>query len=615
MTNIRSNAMRGPYMREFVDKTIQEIHDNLVTVFGPYATDAYLTNQGQPYYTRDGKETIRLMQFDNKLSMYILKIMYQAVAQQGEKVGDGTTTLAVLYTNLYRYIRSYLESNPGKRIDRNDWNRVIARVNERIRSSCVEMDYERLKQMLFTCTQDEELTAKIYWNLRAAIMEHAYITIAKSNIADDFVMTVHETPMIRVTKQFSILPIHDREERCVVLHCNGMLDIAHPEVILDLMSRVDRMGDSFVPKTVILLCNGVTDATRRTLKEVNRSLHALKGDAPLDKFFSEYNNVAIYTLTDYRSYDPKMVEDISTLITDEQGIGGLVNQLSFESLLHQALGNPQNPIEELQRFDADPHHIEKLKEIFSNAFPIEFDEMLGMKMLKTPGPVAQNRYEQLRKEIEEEKSGVKRIQLQDRLRTMYGKFIEVEIGSNLMKDSQRKYELVLDAVLSSSEAVEHGVLTHNSILEAIRSVILDWTDQSSDIDEPIEGILATALMKTFEDMLRNRWSDVELVTEADMVTAKAAAIFDTKNLDSFNLRTATSFDEIMTNTNEPGPAPVVHRLTIGKTDSGDDITVEFEEHIVEPVSIITTMLENSTLMLELAQAKTFQIDDFMENFI
>ena len=63
--NIQSNAIRGKFLYDIMDTTVNEIHDNLVTVFGPGATDAYITKNNQPYYTRDGKEVLSSMLFDN----------------------------------------------------------------------------------------------------------------------------------------------------------------------------------------------------------------------------------------------------------------------------------------------------------------------------------------------------------------------------------------------------------------------------------------------------------------------------------------------------------------------------------------------------------------------
>ena len=610
---MRSNAMRGPYMRNIVDRTISEIHDNLVTVFGPYATDAFLTMNGQTYYTRDGKETLRLMRFDNELAMYILKIMYQAVQQQGEKVGDGTTTLAVFYTNLYQSIQSWMNLRKDHLFSRKIWNEAVSDIVNSIKTRSVPMEETDLLQMLYTCTQDDELATKIYVNLKDAIMANAYITINKSNIESDFVMTTHRAPQFKATRQFSVFPIKNQEDRCTILHCNGVLDIVHSETILDLMSRVDQYGSvespsiRIAPKTVIILCNGVTEATRKTIKEVLKILNANKKSMQIDE--TSYNNVAIYTLDDYRKYDSEQIEDISTIITDEIGIGGLVNQLTFESLVYQSLGNNQVFIEDLARFDSDMHHIQKMRDIFNTTYPMEFDDVLGIRIHKELGPVAKARYEDLRKQIEEEKSGVKLVELNRRLRTMYGQFIEVEVGSKMMKDSQRKYELILDAVLSASEAVEKGILRVNSILTAID--VSYYLYEAADIDSVkclYYNIINEALCKTLVDMLQNGDMAEELMEDTEVSQPCIIEWIRNGRPHLFNMN-VRYFDDIIPRKNRPEPSRPEHTVKI------EDNTVTFTEQIIEPVSIITTMLENSTLMLELAQAKVFQLESFMENHI
>ena len=80
--NIQSNALRGDYMHSIIDRTITEIHNDIVSVFGPGAADAYITKDGQPYYTRDGLEVLESLTFDNKLSEYVRKMLFQAAYDQ-----------------------------------------------------------------------------------------------------------------------------------------------------------------------------------------------------------------------------------------------------------------------------------------------------------------------------------------------------------------------------------------------------------------------------------------------------------------------------------------------------------------------------------------------------
>ena len=179
MFNIQSNMLRGSYMRDIVDRTVKEIHDDVVTVFGPFATDAYLNKDGHPYYTRDGKETVQSMTFDNELSMYILKMIFQAISDQASKVGDGTTTLAVLYTNLYRQLRFLARQNCDENEEdnglpsREDWKETMKILTARIKKRAAPLKEKDLIQMLYTCTQDEEPAATLMENRAEATMHNA----------------------------------------------------------------------------------------------------------------------------------------------------------------------------------------------------------------------------------------------------------------------------------------------------------------------------------------------------------------------------------------------------------------------------------------------------------
>ena len=208
--NLQSNAIRGSYMHEIMDKTMDEIYYDMTTVFGPGARDAFITKDQQPYYTRDGKEVIQSLKFDNELSMYILKIMYQAVYNQAKAVGDGTTTVAILYTALYKIIRNQVKDGIIDYITRDNWNKAVKLICDEIKKEAVPIDDKLLQSMLYTCTQDSELAYKIYHNLKDAIMSKAYITINKSNIEQDFEMIVNQKPLIPATRQWSIRPIGEK---------------------------------------------------------------------------------------------------------------------------------------------------------------------------------------------------------------------------------------------------------------------------------------------------------------------------------------------------------------------------------------------------------------------
>lgn len=615
MINIQSNAIRGDYLYEIMDKTMKELHDDIVTVFGPYAKDAYLTQNGLPYYTRDGKETLRLTRFDNELSMYILKILYQAVQQQGNKVGDGTTSLGVLYTNMYKNIRGMIPRTCNS-ITRRDWESAIKDMCKAIDTHKVPMTRDYLHQMLYTCVQDPDWAATIEYNLADAIMSGAYITIAKSNLATDFNMTVHNSPLFKATKQFSVRPMKAEEKECIIFHCNGVLDIAHEEVLRAMMGYVAQdTNGKFYPKTIIVLCNGLSEASRRTLKSLIAELNSMRGNTPVEEFFKDYNNLAVFTLDDYRTYSSEVIEDISTIITDEKGIGGLVNQLTFETLIWQAIASNKDMIPELCTFDCDVRHLAKIQEMFTDSYQVDIDEVKGIRIHKKMGPVAQARYDELRKEIDEEKSEVKKIELNKRLRTSYGQFIEVEIGSKLMKDSQRKYELILDAVLSASEAVEKGVLACNSL--ALAALIAhEYTEKARHENIYKNQIIGTifeySFIDTLVDMIHNGPFDVELVDLHNMVTEYIA---NHDSVENFNLKGITNLDEIFDSESTEHSSEEYHEIGKFTNTAGEEVTADFSNQIIEPVSIITTMIENSTLVYELATARTVHLEGFIQNYI
>lgn len=606
--DIQSNALRGEYMRDIVDTTIKEINNDIATVFGPGAVDAFITKDGNPYYTRDGMEVLKSLKFDNELSQYILKIIFQAAYRQGKVVGDGTTTLIMLYTNLYLEILSSLELKScygsvceSINILRKTWNDATKLICDQLKKESHPINENELLSLLYTCTQDTELSAKIYTELKDAILDNSYIIINKSNIESDFRTTTYNLPLIKATRQFTVRPINEIEDDTVILHCNGMLDIVHPEVLFGLMNIQLMRGDTSFNPNIVILCNGITDVTRKTAKELLQTIRTNNLDV------SSYTNIAIYTIDNYRGMSSDMIEDMSTIITDEPGIGGLVNNLTFESMLYQTFKSVINTdIPELDTFDCDLHFLDKLRTIVTNPFSAQFDDVEGIRITKPLGPVAQKRYDDLRKEIEEEKSEVRKVQLNKRLRSVYGQFIEVEIGSKLIKESQRKYELVMDAILSAGEGVRYGVLSGNSILITIRiisRIINDHTVDNKIID--ILKIIISSLVETWCDMMRNvyhmggytRNQIVDWIGNAD--------------ISKFDMMRGTAEDALPTLENSDKYPD--RTITVPSPDGSSSI--EINASIVESVTNMVNILENSTIPLELATAKTFHLNTFMQNYL
>lgn len=623
--SIQSNALRGEYKDNIITKVINEIHDDIVTVFGPGATDAYITKDGQPYYTRDGLEVLESLTFDNKLAEYIRKMVFQAAYDQGRKVGDGTTTMTMFYANLYRVMKddefAYNKIIRAEAMStvRKMWKKVVSDINKKLKERSTALTESSLMQMLYTCTQDEEFSAKVYNKLKNPILEGAYIIPKKSNIESDLEVTSYMHPLIKATRQFTLRPIKKIEPKTVIFHCNGMLDIVHPETFFGLISiplsrpleitSINGPTSENVYINIVILCNGITEATRRSTKEFVKFLKDHNQD------INKYHNIAIYTLDNYRGMTNDSIEDLSTIITEEPGLGGLVNSLTFESNLYQAFdirAAAYAPIEDLETFDADLHVLDKMKSMIVQSYPVEFDDVEGIRIDRDLGPVAQKRYDDLRKEIKEEKSESRKFQLQKRLRTVYGQFIEVEVGSKLLKDSQRKFELFLDMIISAAEGVKYGVLESNSILNVIQitygMINFDvYKDTNTNLYYDILQTIRRAMLLTFRDMMSGLYylgDDIE-----ENITWLNELIIGS-DIKQFDVTNTSSIKDAMNNTNHEE-----HSIVVGTDDSGNDIKVEFTSQIVEPVTVMSNMLDNSVIMMELANAKTFHIDGFMMNYI
>lgn len=628
---IQTNAIRGTFLQNVMDRTMREIHYTIEPMLGPGASDAIITKEDQPYYTRDGMEVMESMTFDNELARYAHHFLFQAAWNQGRTVGDGTTTLIALYTSLYMTARtvmkdSFVAEAAINRI-RVVWKDAMKDLIEAIKEHSVPLTKEYLLSMLYTCTQDSDLAAKIYLHLGDALMNGAYIIPRKSNIDTDFRVTTYNRPLLKVTRQYTIRPMEDNPKNCVIFYCNGMLDIAHYQTLLGMMlaGQYTNPSDpnSKIPLNVILLCHGVTECTRNTLRTFNTFIR----DNRIQ--IEKENNIAVYTLNDYRSLSSEELEDIATILTEEPGIGGITNALTFEVLLYRVFcepsGSPLLTVQDLTTFDMDLHLVDQVSTMFLDSYPLFFDPEHGMRIDKPLGPVAQARYDELVKAIEDEKSPVKKVSLNKRMRNTFGMFIDLEVGSTLLKDSQRKFELILDAILSASDAARDGVLLGNSLmylLAACQQLNADSTKSSDTAD--IYWMMYKAAAEVFLDLISNYchdYMDEYLLKTSSQLCDDIADVVMDNNWDVFRWFDLTRADDAHVNTDhelrdyiwpkeDPGVDPIVVSI--------EDRSVEIVPMIVEPVGIITNILKNSILPIELSNVKVVNISGkygFMGNYI
>lgn len=628
MFSIQSNSIRGETLQNVAGMVVQEIMSDILPMFGPGASDAFITKNGQPYYTRDGMEVMGSLTFDNELANYIQHIFFQAAFHHGKKVGDGSTTVIAVYTKMYQLIMEDIEKfkndSTFSKCTINDirtkWKRLTGAIIEGLKKRTVPLTEERLLQMLYTCTQDPELAVKIFNELKEPIMAGAYILPRESNIASDLKVTSHTRPLFKVTKQFSFKPIGETIENAAVLFCNGTLDIVHDEVFAGLATRRICIGEetnrNYVDLSYVILCNGITDATRRSIKTFIQTVkdNQWKTD--------NLNNIIIYSLNEARTMMPDEIEDIATIITEEKGLGGMVQPITFESYLYRAFVDSValgfNGIEELETFDADMHIVDQMKQcVMNHRWKIIVDDIEGIALEGELGPVAEERHQELLKALREEKTAVKKEDLNRRLRRTYGQFIDVEVGSTLLKDSQRKFELILDALLSASEAARNGILEGNAMLHILQ--ILRDGEKTFNIDEKEDedwhydyGWLLT---RSFE------WAVAQVIHNVlPNQSVNSLVGFVNTRIDNPKYSIA-DFNILHTDNVWPQHDQVeaLQDITVTVDGDGDEaFTTVIKPSIVEPVGVISAVIENSILPIELAMTKVFHISGrsgFMDNYI
>ena len=154
--------------------------------------------------------------------------------------------------------------------------------------------------------------------------------------------------------------------------------------------------------------------------------------------------------------------------------------------------------------------------------------------------------------------------------------------------------------MSSAEAVRHGVSRTNLLL-SLYKIIYDWLTEE-DLEKPEEFVLSLFYDAIYDTI-------VELMTNYSITTANSIL----KNIDNYDLTTFDLVsDEFLKTTDPEDPHKEIRTISV-KDEEGNEVSFPME--IVEPIQIMSAILENSTIPMELAMAKVFHVDSFMQNYI
>lgn len=638
-----------------VSKAMADFHDIIVSVFGPYGNNAWITKDGNPYFTRDGKEVFTSLRTDNDLINYIQKILYQAVENQARIVGDGTTTLLAYYTNLYNTMHEYLKSSKmkdsrgnvlvGTRVFKETYNEIIVEIISKLKEQAEPLQKEDLKSLFYTCTQDKHLTAELYTKIADAIMDDAEIIVNKSNLPNTLTISESQYPTIKANCTYCSGEYSESGtiQNATVFFTNGALNIENIDT-LTFMASVNL--DQKIFPNIVFLAASVTDNTRRTLRKFDEWKKRVKAQN------GHVNDIYVFTIQNFSSYTAEQIDDLVAYIYNMPGISGMQDFSLFEAYLYQAFASLDAGTDSgykndtLGKIKLDVKLIEMVKRTFCSIQELEYAYGIGIKFSKDMPPRALERYQKLLDDMKDEKSEIKRYEYVDRLKKLYGKYIVVDVGSKLLKDGQNTFELVLDAVISAKNARQYGIIRENSIYQTavivskmkdtlhqdIKNLDMSSTNNEDAVSKNLKynivcNIIDT-LALTIADMILNKFPSDD---KSNLLYYIHAMIRIASSLgDNGDISLISIYDEKFANQDLTGrferneicsnfdinrpihemfnflPTPYKFSVDIDSAD-GDNETETFsaEVTVIEPVMSISNILDMSDIIIDIACGEVF----------
>lgn len=598
--------------RPQVDKCFDAIHNIIAPVFGPYAINAWISKDNTPYFTRDGKEIFSSVFVDDDIFRYVQQILYQAVENQARIVGDGTTTLVVLYYHLYNQLRNLYDrqSSLGQSVNIHEFKKtyssIIEEIGRHIDSRSIPLTTnDQIISLFMTCTQDDKLVKTLIADERIleAIKEGSSIIVNKSNMPTDINVSVSQYPTINAKCVYSSDPNYSDNgtiPNACTFFVNGAMDICSEATF----SHMATMAVGDIRPNIVFIAGSVTDRTRRTLRAYDEYVKRVTSKYPNSKF----NNIYIFTIDKFMNYEREEINDIVAYIYNDPEVSGMQGVVEFESYLYQTFSpntdecKNDEAYETLTTLNLDIKHITTLKSTFCNLQEIEYTYADGIKFSRPGGEASEKRKAELMKLIDDEKSMVTREKYIQRLKKLYGKYIEIEVGSKLLKDGQNKFELVLDAIISSTNAQKNGIIKNNSLYHVL-DILTNYmaptamkTTQS--LEREIIAALQNAVCNTLADIISNKYPSKAISDiNRDIVLAlEYLEKYRRGDLEEENEELECNFDI----TREYD-----HIFNYPPTNNESGVTVNYPTVVVESAMSIKNILNMSDIIIDIVWAKVF----------
>lgn len=178
-----SNIIGKEKLREIQKETLKVISDALENSFGPYGSNTiiYEGDQALPRFTKDGHTILTRLQFAGEIEQSVLIDIKEETRTQALKVGDSTTSIAILSNLIFYELAAYDKSNVIPPADLVAiFRKVVELISDKIGERAMEFTPELAKKISYIATNGNEEYSDLIYNVYNKYGKDVYIDVKAS---------------------------------------------------------------------------------------------------------------------------------------------------------------------------------------------------------------------------------------------------------------------------------------------------------------------------------------------------------------------------------------------------------------------------------------------------
>ena len=443
---------------------VDKLAKAVICTLGPSGRNV-LIKKGYPstISTKDGVTVAKSIELEDKIENIGAQLVKQASIKTGDQAGDGTTTSTLLARELYKEGLRKLSDGSNAVDIRNGINSAVERVVEYLKTLSKEVtDESQLKQVATISANNDKEVGELIATAMEKVGRDGVITIEESTSGETYLETVEGMQFPRGYK--SPYFVTDNSTMQAILKNPVILitdkRITHAKDIVPLLEAVSSQN-----KALLIIAEDIEGEALSTLvvNKMRGIIQAVAVKAP-----------------DFGDRRKAILEDIATLT------GGVVVSTEKGMRLDKFL----------------PEWLGKCKKVTVGKDTTTIVDAQGdaNKLME--------RVEELKTQIEENKSNYEIERLQERLAAFLGGVVITYVGGHTEVEMKEKKDRVDDALHATRAAVEEGILPGGGI--ALLNAKIDLDDylrinsHNMSADEIVGyGIVGNAIEKPFTQILIN----------------------------------------------------------------------------------------------------------------